>query len=179
MQPSEFRLVSSVEELPEPSDAALQFIAAWKAARRRNLVPLKRNFDPLSIPHLLPDIFMYRYDPESDSFVCRLAGERVNASWGYPITGKTSREILGEADAPMIEEIWHRILTTPLLHYGNAERLSGNLLYAAERVVAPLADDEGDVTIILGLSRYSLGGLTRITARAILPNAVHIDCRDI
>jgi hypothetical protein len=175
----ELPVVSCLDDLPAPSRAALSFIDAWKAARRGHLVPRKQDFDPTLVPSLLPNIWIYRYSRSSDEFVCRLAGERINSAWGYPISGKNSREIFGEADNEAVVAIWKRILGTPLVHYGKQERLSGNMLYSAERVVMPLSGAADERNHILGISNYALGGSINLSPPAILDNAFHIHCRDL
>ncbi len=165
--------------LPAPSEAAKCLFDAWKAARQGNLVPKKEDFDPLSVFPLLPDLWLYHYSQDEDVFRCRLAGERVNKAWGHSIAGKTSREILGEHDNELVVEIWKTILNAPLIHYGKLERLSGNKLYAAERIVVPLSDAAGTRNYILGLSLYSLGGSRHLSPPAIPENAYHIYCRDL
>ena len=103
----------------------LVFFHAWNAARRRTLVPLRSDFDPMLIQSLLAHVWLYRFDPAVGDFVCKLAGEEVNLAWGRSIKGRTLREIVGAADHPIMMARWRKLLTVPLLHYGSAsERLS-------------------------------------------------------
>lgn len=179
MRSTEFPMVSGLEELPAPSAAVRSFFEAWKAARQGNLVPRKQDFDPLLVFPQLPNLWIYHYDRDEDVFRCRLAGERINAAWGHPIAGKTSQEILGARDNPFVTAIWKKILDTPLIHYGKLERLTGNVLYAAERMVTPLSNAAGSRDYILGISVYSLGGLRKVTPPTVPKTAYHIDCRNL
>ncbi|GAB4364023.1 MAG: hypothetical protein Kow00114_20430 [Kiloniellaceae bacterium] len=179
MRATEFPVVAGIENLPGPSAAVIDLLNAWKAARRGRLVPLKRDFDPLAVFPLLPDLWIYHYERKENVFRCRLAGERINAAWGRSIAGKTSREIFGAPDDGIIVTIWKKILETPLVHYGRLERLSGTRLYTAERIVVPLAEASGSPDYVLGLSLYSLGGSGDVKPPTIPENAVHIHCRDL
>ncbi len=179
MRSFQLREVTSLDDLPEPSEAVLEFIEAWKAARQGCLVPRKQDFDPSLVPKLLPHLWLYHYDEATDVFVCRLAGERINQAWGYPIAGKRSDQIFGRADNAAIVQIWWRILGASLLHYGKEERLSGNALYAAERIVAPLADAAGRRNFMLSLSLYALGGEIKYLPPMILEQACRILCRHL
>ncbi|UUX49128.1 PAS domain-containing protein [Nisaea acidiphila] len=179
MQAFEPTLLSAVDQLPAPSEPALSFLEAWKAARRGNTVPQKRDFDPLLVPQLLPYIWIYQHDPETDLYRCRLAGEKIHDAWGGSIMGKSSLEILGGPDNDVVTEIWRAVLGTPLVHYGSDERLSGTMLYRAERMVAPLADAGDTPAFILGISLYALGGEINYSPPALLQRTFHILCRDI
>lgn len=179
MKAFEPTIVSGVDQLPAASDAAIAFIDAWKDARNGRLVPRKRDFDPLNVPALLPSIWIYEHDPEADVFRCRLAGERVNDAWGGSIARKTSLEILGAADNQAVVAVWRSVLGTPLIHYGNEERLSGTKLYAAERVVMPLENDAGEPAFILGISLYKLDPRTADVPPVLLESSFNIPCRDL
>lgn len=171
--------VSGIDQLPEPSKSALAFLDAWAESRHGKLVPRKRDFDPLRLPALLPHIWLSRYHEAEDLFRVRLSGEKVNEAWGYSIAGKTSLEIMGPADNAVMMRIWHGVLDVPQIHYGTQERLSGNVLYAAERIAAPLAEDDGRRVYILGFSLYALGGTPDYAPPNLIENAYNIPCREL
>ena len=179
MQATEVSLVAGVEDLPAPSDAARQFIDAWKAARQGRLIPRKQDFDPLTVFPLLPNLWIYHYDRKEDLFRCRLAGENINKAWGRSIAGKLSQDIFGARDNAAVVAIWKKILDVPLIHFAKLERLSGNRLYVAERTVTPLADATGRGCYVLGLSLYALAGAQNLEPPKIPANAYHILCEDL
>ncbi|MEQ8354814.1 MAG: PAS domain-containing protein [Kiloniellaceae bacterium] len=172
-------IVSGVQELPAPSREVTDFLEAWRAARSGALVPRKRDFDPLNVHRLLPYLWIYLYDRDEDTFICRLAGEQINAAWGYSIAGHLSQDIFGPRDNDVIVSIWKTILDTPLVHYGKEEALAGTSLYNAERLVLPLADESGGINFILGFSRYSFGRSPTGPRSGLVENAYHILCRDL
>ncbi len=172
---------TDLSDLPNPDSRVIQFLDAWKAARGSSLVPYKRDLDPLSFPRLLPCVWLYRHDAESNDFTCKLAGESINRSWGYSIAGQSATQILG-ADHAVVTGIWRTILDTPLIHYGRSERLDGNRMYKAERIVLPMIGDDAPddrPDHILGLSLYQVGTGEEPRPELLLENAFQIHCVDI
>jgi hypothetical protein len=170
------------ERLAQADPRLIALLRVWQAARQGDLVPRRGRFDPFSVPKLMPNLWLYRYDAERGDFVCRLAGEDVNRAWGRPIRGLTLREIVGEADHAAILERWHGILETPLIHYGtDRERLTALSLHRAERLLLPLADDASPhaVNQVLGASVYRLDP-PEDTRPALYPeDIVRIPCSEI
>jgi len=120
-------------------------------------VPNRRDIDPTQIPTLLPNVFIYRWDDEIGDFVCKLAGEDINVAWGRGIAGLRLRDVVGEADHPVVLTRWKRIVTGPVVHFGSAqERMSAQELVAAERLILPLEGNAGTIDHVLGLSLYKL-----------------------
>lgn len=171
-----------LSELPDPDARILRLLEVWKAARGGKLAPYKRDFDPSSVPRLLSAIWLYRLDPATDDFVCRLAGEDVNRSWGYSIAGNTARHILGDRDYKVVTDIWRKVIGTPLIHYGRGERLYENRMYTAERLVLPLIGDKskvGSSDHVLGLSLYQFDNVDDVPPQVLLQNGYQVHCSDI
>lgn len=170
-----------MDDLPDPDSRILRLLNAWKAARHGGAVPRKTDFEPHAIPQLLSKIWLYGLEPDGSDFTCRLAGEDINRTWGGSIAGRAAKTLFGADDHRIIAEIWHAVLETPLIHYGKAEKLQGNEIYAAERIVLPLRGDDADSTkgYVLGMSLYALDNLDKARPERILTNAFHIHCADI
>ena len=179
MYTTEISVVSGIEALPGPSKPVTVFLDAWKTARRGGLVPMKRDFDPIAVPRLLPDLWIYHYSRDENIFRCRLSGERINKAWGRSVAGKESEEVLGSADNVQVVAIWKQVLDTPLIHYTKLDRFSENGLYVAERTVVPLCDESGARDFVLGLSLYSLGSAVDVAPPAVTKTAYHIHCSDL
>ncbi len=136
----------------------LDFCRHWLEIRHGKPVPLKRDIDPMAIPTCLPHVWLYRYDPLRDVFICRLAGEEINLAWGRSIKGRTLREIVGPDDAAVIHARWRHLLEQPaILHGSRDERLSLHQHKTAERLILPLTDREnGHATYLIGISIYQI-----------------------
>ncbi|WP_281016765.1 MULTISPECIES: PAS domain-containing protein [unclassified Minwuia] len=132
-----------------------RFLDVWRAARGDATVPLRKAFDPTSVPSLLSNIYIYRFHEDAGDYVCELAGEHVNDAYGRAIRGETLLQIVGARDHPVITERWERILGVPCVHYGTAnEILSNARLTQAERLLLPFAsaaDQPADTIIGVGL----------------------------
>ncbi|NMM44553.1 PAS domain-containing protein [Rhodospirillaceae bacterium KN72] len=148
--------------VPDADPRIFQFFDAWNAARAvggvHRTIPYKRDFDPASIPGLLHQTWLYRYDPDLGDFVCNLAGEEVNHAWGKSIRGMRLRDIVGIEDHPTILDRWHRIVGKGMVHYGaSRERLTRLKVQIGERLLLPLLDGEDRVDYVLGISLYRFG----------------------
>lgn len=131
------------------------------ASNRAGLVMPRTALDPVDIRACLAHIWLAQYLPDEDSFVFRLAGERVNEAWGTTITGKRSEEFMPAASAVTATQIYRRILFTPAVHVGYrriepAERQEKG----AERLVVPLSDADGGPWGIVGMSLYHFNPVT-------------------
>lgn len=157
-----------------------QFFHAWRDARRGSLVPLRTDFEPMDVATLLPHIWMYRYDPGQGDFVCRLAGEEVNSAWRRVIKGRTLRDIVGEADHPVVLRRWTQIVSVPLIQYGAAtERLSAMEARSAERLLLPLASEDDRIDHVLGLSLYRISAANQGRMPLVPEDIVQIPCAEV
>lgn len=168
------------DRLPGADRRVFAFFQAWRAARRETMVPRRTDFDPLAIPTLLPHVWLYRYDDRLDDFVCRLAGEEVNAAWGQSIRGRALLEVVGTADHPIVLRRWRQIVGVPLIHYGAAaERLSALETRSAERLLLPLASDGDVVDHVLGISLYRISGAGLSRSPLVPEDIIQIPCAEL
>ena len=134
-----------------------RFLDVWRTARGDATLPLRKAFDPTSVPSLLSNIYIYRFHQDVGDYICELAGEQVNDAYGRAIKGETLLQIVGARDHPVISERWARILGQPCIHYGTAnETLSNTRMRQAERLLLPFASTaEGTADTIIGVGLYS------------------------
>ena len=179
--------MSSVEEavsklrgyLPGADRRIFLFFEAWLKARDGAAVPFRRDFHPDSIPSLLGFIWLYRYDSSKEDFVVQLAGESINDAWGRGIKGLTLRDIVGDADYPVVRERWLGIVNRPAVQYGAAqEQLSAIEAWNAERLQMPMRSDDGAIDVVIGVSLYKLE-LTTSKRTAVIPeDVIQFPCED-
>lgn len=135
----------------------LAFLEAWKSARGGRLVPFRHDFDPLAAPSLLRYAWIYRFDQARGDYVCELAGEEVNDTWGRRINSLTLLEIVGERDHAVVTARWKKVRETPLVQYGSFSNSNPIILkFEAERLVLPMASRSGEIDTVLGLSLYRI-----------------------
>jgi len=143
--------------IPDASSNIQKFFGAWLDARGDALVPSRTSFSPLTIPSLLRFVWIYQFDSRQQEFVCQLAGESVNEAWGGSIRGRTIRDIVGEHDYPMVRNRWDSVVGWPAILYGALdERLTSMEVWQAERLLLPMASEDGTIDVMLGISLYRL-----------------------
>ena len=147
---------SRIDTLLSRSDRRLsEFLAAWRQARTDTAVPLKSDFDPLLIPALLRHVWIYRFDPDRNDFVCLLVGEEVNQAWRRNLKGDTLLELVGEDDHKTVFERWRHLIAVPAALIGSRDKaVSENDTWRAERMILPLRGATGAVDHLIGLSLY-------------------------
>lgn len=166
--------------LADADPRILEFLAAWMAARKGKLVPLRGDFDPTGVPSLLGSVWLYRFEPERGDYYCRLAGEDVKAAWHGNLRGLSLREIVGADDHAVVMERWRRIVAGPLIQYGAAAEQGGDgRQRRVERMVLPLASDNGELDHMLGLSLYALASPNLTRAILVPGTTIQILCADL
>ncbi len=144
-----------LDRLEAANADVLAMLEAWREARGDALVPLKTDFDPLSVPRLLRTVWLYRYEPDEGDFVCRLAGEAVEDAWGGTMQGRPLRDIVGADKHPRSLARWRAVVETPLVQYAfHRDTVMPHQPSVAERLVLPLAEAPGDVRYTIGISLY-------------------------
>ena len=152
----------------------------WIDARGDRPVPYRRDIDPMAVPRLLPNMWIYRWDDDADDFVCKLAGETLRQAWGYSIAGMRMRDFIAAPDYPTVRERWLRIITVPMAHYGSAnEKLTDPGLMRAERLILPLASDDGTVSHVMGLSLYKFDTRRDDRAPLMSEDIVQVPCIEL
>lgn len=165
--------------LSEFSAEARRVLDVWLACRKGALVPRQADLDPMLLSGQLAAIYIYRYDPELDDFVCRLAGEAINQAWGHSIRGATLRDIVGVLLHPAALERWKAIIRTPHVQHGRIDRdIDGTSEMIAERLVLPMRGD-GEPDRVLGFGSYVHRQSDRDQTPPVWDDVVTINCRDL
>lgn len=137
------------------------------AARRQGLRMPRSAIEPAAIKSCLPNIWLYRFLPEDNDFVCTVSGEQVNEAWGTSLMGKRLGAIMPESMLPFTLLIYRRILEMPAIQTSRRRIAPPNgVEQSSERLIVPLSDDEGRPYGILGVTSYALGGLAQLMNRS-------------
>ncbi|WP_420404569.1 PAS domain-containing protein [Nisaea sp.] len=150
-------------QLPTASAPVLALFEHWMSLWSPGTVPLRRRIDPTAFPTALPHSWIYRYEADGD-FRCVLAGEMINAAWGRSIKGMTSREIIGD-DHEEAHPRWLTVINRPAILYLTQSEL--RMPKKSERLVLPVAEHDGSIRAVLGISCYT----TLFEERAESPRA--------
>ena len=94
-----------VEEIEE-------FASYWRQLPRLKGVPLRSDFNPAEVSHILPDISIYEFDPAGEINI-RLAGTRMVETFGQEITGNNFVDFWPSEYQDNVKETFKTMLTTP------------------------------------------------------------------
>jgi hypothetical protein len=122
---------------------ALTAVAAhWLLARRGRKMPAWTSLMPSAIKAQLPIVWSYSYDPVSDSFTGRLAGDRVAAIFGKNFHGLPMSEVHPRENYLDLFAKCKRVMTKPALYHGHGMILNiAGKPCVGERVIMPLSND--------------------------------------
>jgi hypothetical protein len=134
----------------------LQAIAAhWDAARGKKHMPAWGDIDPVAIGRRLRYVWAWKYEPATEDFIGRLAGEEIIRAFGKSPRGLKMSEFF----APEVYRAflpWHkRIVQEPAFLRGAGKvysRVERN--FTGERIMLPLSEDGEKGDGILGATVY-------------------------
>lgn len=78
---------------------------------RLGAVPLRRDFDPMAVPKLLPEVFLAERRPEPEGYRYKVIGSRIADFYGADYTGRSVREAGFADDGAMIVDLYDQVLT--------------------------------------------------------------------
>ena len=135
----------------KPSKRILEIKELWDSIRGDKAMPSRRDFHPMSVPHLLPYIYMDNVSYDPLGFQIRLVGTAISRNLGYDATGETRDPKKSQAN------IWERLIQVseekkPILHLNVHFYEHENNLPNYDCVHLPFSDDGETVNIILSLS---------------------------
>ena len=130
--------------------------AFWLRIRGANRVPLKSALDPIEIRTSLPIVWLLeRVAPMA--FRYRLAGEEVTRALGGITRGTDPADLFATEDFQRFARRWSFVLDRPcaMRAFGSVSLGDGRSA-RVERLMVPLAQPDGRVTLILGATHYRL-----------------------
>ncbi len=128
-----------------------RFAEVWLAARGEAVMPARSALDPLEMPRLLPHLWLCAYEPDSERFVYRLAGEAINAVYGHSLRGLDLSGILPPQGYEIVRKRYLHVVTRPAaVHTSGRIYLHNRRFHAGERLILPLADDSGHPAFVVG-----------------------------
>ena len=114
----------------------------YLAARGDKRMPSRQDIDPVQLGPVLPIIWVSVYEPQSNTFRYRLAGENVNEIFGLSVAGHLLSDFLDADRFKVTNETFLRILSeqAALLARGPIYRCTDRIAMG-ERLALPLSSD--------------------------------------
>lgn len=121
-------------------------------------LPSRKEIDLNAIKRALPHVWLVEHLPEDDGFRYRLAGEHVNAVFGFSLRGKRLHEIIEPHMLDIVRARYLHTLKTPSAVFcaGRVYMRVGGYR-EGERLILPLSDDGVNGTHLLGVTDYGRG----------------------
>jgi hypothetical protein len=129
--------------------------AYWPVKRRGASVARAAAIDPAEIPWALLHLWISEWIREAWDFRYRFAGEHIQGIFGMPLQGQYLREIMPAAAFPTVLERYRTvILESVVAHNFGPVFLESGRIVPGERVIMPLALDDGRIEHVLGMTAY-------------------------
>lgn len=136
-----------------------RFTEYWLSRRKGRPVPTRKDIDPPDIPWILKWIWLMEYQAESDRFLCRLAGENVNAFvcnniGGHYIGGHFLDEYMPKSVLSELSERYRMVVQKCVIMHASGLFSTQSYHADGERIAFPLANDDGTVNLLIGATLY-------------------------
>jgi len=132
----------------------------WDRKRGERAVAARRDIDPTEIPKLLPHIQLTEVLDDCTRFRFRLVGTAVVQAYGADFTGKYTDELYSPRVRARIERTYQIIYNKkrPMFLRSRYVTAKGYDI-VANRLLAPLSDDGGDVDMVIAALTFEFGSL--------------------
>lgn len=136
-----------------------RFAEYWLDRRRGRPMPGRSDIDVADIPWILPWIWLMEYVPETDRFLCRVAGENVNAYLcpnlgGRYIGGHFMDEYIPPQAHDELAKRYRAVVRDRVVVHARGLFSTRSYHADGERVAFPLSDDGETIRLIIGASLY-------------------------
>lgn len=134
-----------------PDNKLQRLFAYWRTLCEGDLLPSRRDIDPVEIPDLLPNVFLLDVVGDAEDFHFRLAGSQVEDAFSMPLRGKSIADIQKRAGIriPMEHHIEVARGGGPRYREGKMH-VAGREHWEIRRLLLPLASDGRLVDVLMG-----------------------------
>lgn len=129
----------------------VELYAYWDDKRAGRWAPARKDIDPVEIPHLLPNMFIYEVTRDPLDYRMVLFGTSLAILFGADLTNRTFDEIFSGPSAANIRRDYDQVVESrePLVTFHSAQWIDRDFV-SYQRLVLPLSDDGKDVTKLIG-----------------------------
>jgi len=126
-----------------------QFLQYWLSIRHGGQLPLRDDFDPVRIPHLLNCIWLLDYRGPEEILV-RLCGTSIDRRFGIEITGRNLLHLIPRDLRASYRTMFGDMSRLPCGYLASGDILLHGTRRTTEAVYLPLAGPDGRVSVIAG-----------------------------
>lgn len=120
-------------------------------------MPRRGDLDPLAFPSLLSHIWLLEYVASRNIYIYRLAGEHINEIFGFSLRGKSLSQVIPEDMLEIVRNRFEHVRRAPgACHAKGCVYLRVGRYRSGERLILPLADENGVPGYILGATIYRI-----------------------
>lgn len=133
-----------------------QIYKYWLEKKGAKCAPARADLDPLDIPNLLPNVFLFDVLRDPLDYRMRLVGTRLVQVMARDCTGMHFDEIYDGARAQKIREDYDRVAIKcePAFSLISAGWMNRDFL-SYHRLMLPLSSDNKHVDMMLGLATFT------------------------
>jgi hypothetical protein len=147
------RFDAFLQSLANPS--LRQIAMQWNEARGTRRMPGWSDLKPAGMAAQLPIVWAYRYDPATDVFTGRLAGDKIARLFDRNFRGALLQELQPAEVFEWIHKQCKRVVTEPALYRSEGMVFSHMDRFGyGERIMMPLSDDGITIDGIMGGTEY-------------------------
>ena len=160
------KLPDALSYVVDPTELAPELRALkdyWNSKRGIRTMPRRADIDPLELRHHLPWLSLVEVLDGTQDFRFRLLGTEVTNALQRDSTGKTVREVYGDAEPDVLRwmlDVYTIAVTQkcPVLRRGTLRVVNKDFV-TFESLHLPLSDDGVVVNMLIGRSRRITGGV--------------------
>jgi len=139
----------------------------WHEARRNRLMPAWRDLRPAAMRKQLPIVWAYAYDPDTEQFTGRLAGDKITDIFQKNFRGISIPEVHPREAVGWVYGLLKRVVTEPALYHYEGQVFRQLERYGSgERIILPLSSDGTEGDGLLGATEYDLHPGIAVTVTA-------------
>jgi hypothetical protein len=133
-----------------------RFLNCWAKWRGSELLPHRRDINPVELRGGLAHVWLQRWTPETEDFVCVLAGDTVRDAWGgRNLTNLPLHQVAGPEQADLLRRRWRQMLELPAIAFSRAPVEPAHAVTKkVERIAVPLRGDDNRPQFVFGSSVY-------------------------
>jgi len=138
-------------------------------------IPTRKQFNPMAIPKLLPNLFMMEHGSEDELFV-RLTGTAIDIALERPMTGVNLLDLYKGDERAFFKAVHKNMAHQPCAAVlRRFVTLSNGKGYELISKSFPLADDAGNIKYVVGMMGADLMHLSPLGEDAVQADSTIID----